>query len=49
MSEASLLTSADFRKLDRWTDALTAPVFTNFGKLDQFAAPTPVQTHDWTQ
>jgi two-component system NtrC family response regulator len=49
ISEGSLLTSADFRKLDRWTDATLAPPSTNFGKLDQFAAPTPVQTRDWTQ
>jgi DNA-binding NtrC family response regulator len=48
MSEGSLLTSADFRKLDRWTDASVVLAPTNFGKLDQFAA-TPVQTRDWTQ
>ena len=48
MSEGSLLTAADFRKLDRWTDAPVAPSSTNVGELDQFAA-LRVQTHNWTQ
>jgi DNA-binding NtrC family response regulator len=49
MSEGSLLTSADFRKLDRWADAPVVPASTNSGKLDQLATPTPVQPHDWTR
>jgi DNA-binding NtrC family response regulator len=48
MSEGSLLTSADFHKLDRWTDAPVALSSTNVGELDQFAA-LRVQTHNWTQ
>jgi DNA-binding NtrC family response regulator len=48
MSEGSLLTSADFRKLDRWTDAPVRPCSTNRGELDQFAASTGAQAYNWT-
>jgi two-component system NtrC family response regulator len=49
MSEGSLLTSADFRKLDQWSDPAVALASINFATLDQLATPAQTPAPDCIQ
>jgi len=49
MSEGSLLTSADFRILDRWTEPSLALAPNEFGKIGQCVGSAPLQAPNWTQ